>query len=132
MANNVTFQDTDLSTPPNATVVETKDVGGGIQRQVMQIGVAPTGTVSTVAATASSVTLLAANTVRRGATMVNDSTSILYLSLSATASSTNFTCEMAGSNAQGAAYYEVPFWYSGIVTGAWATATGNARVTEVT
>ncbi len=38
MANNVTFQDTDLSTPPNLTVVETVDQGAGVQRQVVKVG----------------------------------------------------------------------------------------------
>ena len=30
------------------------------------------------------------------------------------------------------AYWEVPFGYSGIITGIWASATGAARVTEYT
>ena len=37
MANNVTFQDSDLSTPPNATVVQTEDQGSGVQRQVIKV-----------------------------------------------------------------------------------------------
>jgi hypothetical protein len=30
------------------------------------------------------------------------------------------------------AYYEVPFGYTGRIDGIWASANGNARVTEMT
>lgn len=83
-------------------------------------------TVTSVAGSATNVTLLAANAARRGAAVFNDSTAILYLKLGATASSTSHTVQVAAS-----AYYEVPFDYTGIVDGLWASATGSARVTEV-
>jgi hypothetical protein len=86
-----------------------------------------TGTLSNVNASASNVTLLAANTARLGATFYNDSTAILYLKLGATASATSFTVKM-----QADAYYEIPFGYYGIVDGISTAATGVVRVTEVT
>lgn len=86
-----------------------------------------TGTSSNVAGSASSVTLLAANTARLGATVYNDSTAALYLKLGATASATSFAVKM-----QPDAYYEVPFGYYGVVDGIWGSATGSARVTELT
>jgi hypothetical protein len=86
-----------------------------------------TPTQSSVAASTSSVSLLAANTARRGATIYNDSTADLYLKLGASASTTSFTIKLAAGD-----YYEVPFGYTGAVTGIWSSATGNARITELT
>lgn len=88
-----------------------------------------TGTQSSVASSASSVTVLAANTSRLGASVYNDSTQILYLLLatSGSASTTNYTLQMAPST-----FYEVPFDYQGIIKGIWASANGNARVMEYT
>jgi hypothetical protein len=82
---------------------------------------------STVAGSASSVTILAANGGRKGATVVNDSTVLLYLKLGTTASATDYTVKMAADQ-----YYEVPFNYTGRIDGIWASATGNARITELT
>jgi hypothetical protein len=86
-----------------------------------------TGTESNVAGSASSVTLLASNANRLGATIYNDSTANLYVKLGATASATSFTILLAAND-----YYEVPFGYTGIIDGSWASATGNARITELT
>lgn len=87
-----------------------------------------TGTQSIVASSGSDVTILASNAARLGATVFNDSTQILYLLLSnATSSATVYTLQMAANG-----YYEVPFGYSGVIKGIWASANGNARVTEIT
>jgi len=88
-----------------------------------------TGTNSSVAASTSSVTVLASNAARRGASVYNDSTSNLYLSLSAAASATSFAVFMLPG-----AYFELPNTrcYTGIITGIWVSATGNARVSEIT
>ncbi len=88
---------------------------------------APTTAITSVAGSATSVTLLALNTARRGATIYNDSTALLYLKLGATASTSSFTVKIVADG-----YYEVPFGYSGVIDGIWASATGNARITEVT
>ena len=85
------------------------------------------GTLANVASSASSVTLLSANTARRGATIFNDSTQLLYVKFGTTASTTSFTIRMATLS-----YYEVPFGYTGRIDGIWSVANGNARVTEVT
>jgi hypothetical protein len=91
---------------------------------------AATGTTAQVAGSATAVTILAANTSRRGATIVNDSSAILYLILSSTTpTSAVYTVALDGKSAVGA-YYEVPFGYTGIIKGIWASATGNAVVTE--
>jgi hypothetical protein len=91
-----------------------------------------TGTTTSVAGSASAVTILAANTNRLGATISNDSTAILYLLLgTGTASATNYTVALDQKGSV-AAYFEVPFDYTGIITGIWASAVGSARVTEFT
>ena|SRR5215831_5754479 len=86
------------------------------------------GVQSSVASSASSVTILASNVNRLGATVYNDSTQILYLLLGAGPASTSvYTVQLASQ-----AYYEVPFNYTAQLTGIWASANGNARVTELT
>lgn len=90
-----------------------------------------TATKANVAGSASSVTLLAANTARRGAIITNDSSAVLYIDLTGgTASTTSYSVVLGGSAAAPFEGYEVPFGYTGLITGIWASATGNARVTE--
>lgn len=104
--------------------------GGGSNSPASNVNVVggSTGTPSNVASSASSVTILAANSSRLGATIYNDSTQVLYLLLgSGTASSSNYSVQLVGG-----AYYEVPFNFKGQLTGIWASASGNARVTELT
>lgn len=89
-----------------------------------------TPTVTGVAASATSTTLLAANALRRNATIQNDSTSApLYVRLgavAAAATSGNYTILLGPG-----AYYEVPANYTGEVRGIWSSATGFANVTEL-
>ena len=89
---------------------------------------AATSSVTSVASSATSVTLLASNAARKGATVFNDSTAILYLKFGATASATSYTVQIAAGG-----YYEFPgpTVYSGIVDGIWSAANGNARLTEL-
>jgi len=91
-----------------------------------------TGVTASVNSSATPVTILAANDDRRGAVITNDSTAILYLLFGAgTVSSTLYTVQLAG-NASGAVSYAVPFGFTGIITGLWASVNGAARVTELT
>jgi len=85
-------------------------------------------TLSNVASSASSVTIIASNTNRRKIIVCNDSTSRLLLKFGATASATDFTIALAGG-----AIYESPFGavYTGIIDGIWDSANGAARVTEM-
>lgn len=96
-------------------------------------GKSATGTPTAVTSNASSVTVLASNANRLGATIVNDSTSDLYLLLETggTASTTVFTIHLPPRTTV-EAYYEVPFGYTGDVIGIWSSAQGHARVTEFT
>lgn len=90
---------------------------------------AATPSQTSVNDSASNVTILASNANRLGATISNDSSAALYLKLGATASTTSYTCKIASGG-----YYEVPFNYTGIIDGIWATDPndGAARVTELT
>lgn len=88
---------------------------------------APTSLTTSVGSSATTVTLLASNSDRVGATIYNDSTVALYVKLGAAASTTSFTIKMAADG-----YYEVPFGYTGVIDGIWVSATGNARIVEIT
>jgi hypothetical protein len=89
----------------------------------------PSGaTTANVAAAITTNTVLAANAARRGATVWNDSTAILYLRFGTFgASPTTATVKLVAD-----AYFEVPFGYTGAIQGIWAAANGAARVTELT
>ena len=82
---------------------------------------------TTVAASLTNVVLLTVNANRIGATVFNSSSSILYLILGSTASTTSFTVQI---NSGG--YYETPFAYSGVIAGIWSGADGSAFITELT
>lgn len=88
-----------------------------------------TSALTNVPANVASVTILAANAARLGATVYNDTTlGNLFLKLnSAAASAMSFTVRMVPQS-----YYEVPFDYVGAITGIWDVADGDARVTEFT
>lgn len=101
--------------------------GKDAQGRIYVVQKAPTATLSNVPSSATTVTILAANTGRVGAQVYNDSTQILYLKFGTAASSTSFTVKLAADT-----YYEVPAGYTGIIDGLWASANGSARVTEET
>jgi hypothetical protein len=84
-------------------------------------------TLSNVSGSASSVSLLASNSSRKGATIFNDSSADLYVKYGATASTSSFTVKIAA-----AGYWEMP-WpvYTGAIDGIWGSATGAARITEL-
>lgn len=88
-----------------------------------------TSTITSVAGSATTVSLLASNVSRKGMTVQNESTAILYLKFGATASLTSYTVQIPAG-----AYYELPFIrvYTGAIDGIWSAANGNARITELT
>lgn len=87
-----------------------------------------TGTTSSANDSATSATILAANTARLGATVFNDSSEILYIKCGATASATDYTVKVLPGG-----YWEAPYGYSGRLDGIWAVdGSGAARVTEFT
>jgi hypothetical protein len=86
-----------------------------------------TSAVTSVASSATVVTLLALNTSRRTAIIVNDSTSILYIKFGSGASLTSYTYRIPS---YGTIEIDDPV-YTGIVTGIWSSANGSARITEL-
>lgn len=94
-----------------------------------QVGIAgiATAAITSVAASVTSVPLLALNANRKMVTIYNDSTSEMFLALGSAASTTNFTVRLKTND-----YYELPLpIYLGSVNAVWDTATGNARITEL-
>jgi hypothetical protein len=80
-------------------------------------------TFSTVGDAATSTSLLAANAKRRGASIVNTSTAILYVRMdggTATAT-TGHNVQLAQND-----YFEIPAGYTGAITGIWASDAGGA------
>jgi len=105
----------------------------------MPAAAASTATVTQVASSATSVTLQAANDVRRQLIVENASTQVLYLKFGTAAASNSYTVSIPAGG-----IYELPpitavyasgdvvgGCYAGIVTGAWVSANGYAYVTEV-
>lgn len=127
-----------LANPLPVSIAATVAVSGTFYQATQPVSVASTVAVkevraatptqSTVADSASSVTVLASNANRLGASIENDSSAVLYLKLGATASITSYTVRMVQY-----AYYEVPSGYTGVIDGIWATDPGDgaARVTEL-
>jgi hypothetical protein len=84
---------------------------------------------SSPAMTTAAATVLAANTSRIGATVFNDaaSASPVYLALGITATTAAFTMLVAVGG-----YYEVPYGFTGAITGICASGTATLRVNELT
>jgi hypothetical protein len=86
-----------------------------------------TAALSNVSASATVVTVLAANPARVGFALYNDSGSYVYVKFGSSASSSSFTLKMAPNSV-----WHVPqASYSGVITGIWESATGTMRVTEL-
>ena len=89
--------------------------------------IAPTGTVTSVQATASTLNLLAANTGRRGATVGNYSATSVLVKLGLMSGVNDHTILLQNQD-----YYEVPFNYSGVIQHFSSSTAGMIRITEVT
>jgi len=87
-----------------------------------------TATLTSIASSITSVTILASNPARRKFLIVNESTRVLKLAFAATATATAYSILLAANS-----FYESELGgYTGIITGLWAAVNGNARVTEIT
>jgi len=81
-----------------------------------------------IVSTIGTVVLAAANAVRRTFAAYNFSANPLFLKLGSGAKVSDFTLMMVSSG-----YYELPApAYTGVITGVWGTADGNAQITEGT
>lgn len=127
MADGLTTQSATPATVPASSLIATLDLGTRGHAQVVLVGGAKTVTNTSVAASASSTQLLAANTARVGCFLYNDSTSPVRIKLGTTASSTDFNLYMAAGG-----FWVVDFHYNGRIDAIWDTATGNMRIGEAT
>lgn len=84
-----------------------------------------TAASTTVSSSITSVPVLAANAIRKGATIWNASTATLYLDLDATATAADYAVKLDPSG-----YYEVPFGFTGAISGIWSAVNGSALVRE--
>ncbi len=111
----------------NGLDVDVTRVGGTVATKETR---SATGTVTSVADNAASSTLLASNANRLGASIVNDSSAVLYVRCEAAAASTTAYSARLVQFAQ----WEAPFGYTGEIRGIWATDPGDgaARITEYT
>lgn len=135
-ATETTLSALNTKVPSNLTVTSTRLLvdGSGVTQPTSttlanQGLTASTSTLSNVSASTSSVSILASNSSRKGMMVYNDSAANLYLKLGTTASATSFTVLIPG-----AGYYELPAnpsVYTGAIDGIWSSATGTARVTEL-
>jgi hypothetical protein len=116
---------------PSGGIVSVQGVAGGTTIPVSGTftpNKSSTGTISSVAASATSVSLLASNASRVGASFYNDSTNQLYIALSASSASTTvFTIKIMPNS-----YFDLPVDYTGVINGVWNGVVGSVRVTEFT
>lgn len=85
-------------------------------------------TITSVASTVSSTTILAANAARHQFIIYNQSTKILTIAYAATASANAFTLQIPANGS----YESSLNGYTGVISGFWSAVNGNARVTEIT
>ena len=85
-------------------------------------------TVTSVSSTITNKVVLAANTNRKAAIFMNNSTAILYLKFGGAATTSNFSVKLAA----GGAYEMSQYSYVGEIDGIWAAANGTVLVTELT
>lgn len=126
-SNTIGRVDLNSAIPEGSNTIGKVDQGtpGGIPWPVrMQ---ANSSQYTQVKSVTSTVTLLVTNPTRVGACIFNNSTANLFLKLGSGATVVGFTVRLTSM-----AYYEVPFGYTGIITGVWSAANGAALVTEIT
>ncbi len=87
-----------------------------------------TATLTQIASSATTVSLLVLNTLRKGYSAYNDSTQIAYIAHAATASTTAYTVQVPSQGF----YEQLNTAYTGPVSALWASANGSMRLTEYT
>ena len=111
----------DVLTDAYGRVVTTTDTGSAAN-------VASNSAVTSVNDLNTVQTLLAANTSRKGVKIYNDSTVTLYVKLGTTATTSDYSFQIAPQG-----FYETSgSVYTGAITGIWsADASGAAKITEL-
>ena len=112
----------------DGSATDVADVEGS--RLPVKVAMAATATRTSVADSATAVTILASNGNRKGAVITNDSSAVLYLGLGAVNPTTSdYTAKIFTGQT-----YEPPACFTGDIKGIWDTDPndGGARVTELT
>lgn len=111
---------------PNQILQAEHDEATDAQR-VTDVGTAAASTavITSVAGSASSVLLLAANSSRKGFTLYNNSTATAYVAFAATATTSAFTFKMAPNSL----YEKDLVNYTGIISCIWDAVNGAMLVT---
>ena len=110
--------------PPQGSVVAFQ--GGTIRASVLN---QTTGTSSVYAVLSSitSVSIMSANPNRRGGTVFNNAGTTVFVNLGTTVNTSVYTVAMLNQD-----YYELPFGWTGVVSGISASNAGRINVTELT
>jgi len=115
---------------PSYTTAKTSPLSLDLAGNLRIVQVSESSSTVGVASSATTVTLLAANTSRKGASIYNASTAILYVQEGGAASiaSGGYNVAIPASG-----YYELPTpVYKGVLNGIWASANGYAQMKENT
>jgi hypothetical protein len=89
--------------------------------------IASTASLTSISSSTSSQTVLAANPVRKGFLLFNDSTATCYVAFAATSSTALFTMKLI----PGMTYQNEAIIYTGVMSAIWDVANGALRVTEL-
>lgn len=110
------------------------DSANGMDVDVTRLPTTGTATRTSVNDQATATTILAANTSRKMAIIVNDSTADLYVGLGSNPTTSDFSYFLPGKVGNQMSQLELPLpVYTGLIAGIWsADSTGAARVTELT
>ena len=89
-------------------------------------------TPNSVSSSATSVTLAGANVLRKSLTIYNNSTSVLFVCFQETATEAACKVPISGKVNGVGGFYEMPATqiYTGVISGIWASANGNASIYE--
>ena len=88
---------------------------------------ATTSSITSVASSATTVSLLAVNANRLAALITNDGTGIMFVALAATASTTAYTYRVTSDS-----QILVDGFWTGAISAIWTSPNGSARITELT
>lgn len=109
------------TTQADIALIKADLANGVVVSNTSTTGATPTTFTSTTYATIS-----ASNASRKGLTIFSEGAGLLYVTLgTSTTSASSYTTRLSAGD-----YLEIPFEYTGLVGGLFATA-GTARVTEV-
>lgn len=94
---------------------------------VITLPTSATASVYAVLSSITSVSILSANTARKGAAIYNNAGTPMFIELGTPVTTSVFTVRMADQS-----YYEVPYGWTGVVAGISASNAGVVTVTELT